>query len=140
MRTRGLIIVLAVGAALAGPPATLASTKTYVFPTTGSNADGSIPSLYKPGRLVFTQDGTFWMSNIHWQGWNTHRAVGHGTAHETGCDPSCAQGRTVIVRNVEVVANRRSTVSGVWLYEGLWCHIGRFGAGINWAATPPSIS
>jgi hypothetical protein len=140
MRLRGMVAAVTTIAMLAVPLAALASTRTYVFPATGSNAHGSIQGVYRPSRIVFTQDGTFWMTNIRWRGWNTHRAVGHGTAHENNCRPSCAQGRTVTVRSVQVVANRRTKVTGYWAYEGLWCHNGRFGVGNNWAAVLTSIS
>jgi hypothetical protein len=119
-----------------------AAARTYVIPSTEStNPDGSWPALFRPAQLPFAQDGTLYVTNIRWKGWNGGRAVGHGTAHETSCNPSCAQGQTRLVGNAEVVANRRTDVDGVNVYEGLWVHAGSGAARrLNWAVTPSSVS
>lgn len=125
-----------VAATLLLPGAALATSRTYVFPATGSNSDGSIPGFYKPRKIVLSQDGALYMTNITWRGWNTHRAVGRGVAHEKNCVPSCAEAPYFTVPHVRLVANRRIMVDGYWVYAGLWVQ-GR-GGGINWATTPPA--
>lgn len=134
-------IAVACTALLALPAGASAAARTYLIPDTESqNSDGSWPARYKPSFLPFAQDGTLYMTGVRWYGWNSGRAIGHGTAHQTSCTPSCAQGQTQLIRNAWVVANRRTNVDGYYVYEGLWIHGTSRSPSMNWAMSPMSFN
>ena len=45
-----------------------------------------------PADVVFGCDGTGTLHDMNWTAWGTDGADGTGTAHQTLCDPSCAEG------------------------------------------------
>ena len=131
-----IVVVVAV---IAAPAAAVARQPTYIASITeGQNPNGSWPALYKPSVLPFAQDGTLYVTGIHWVGWNSPRATGYGLAHQRGCIPNCAQGLTRVFPT-SIVANRRTNLGGAHVYKGLWIHVsGR--RTINWAVQLTSIS
>jgi hypothetical protein len=80
------------------------------------NLGGTWPLLCKPRQLPFAQDGTLYVTGIHWVGWNSPGATGCGLAHDRGCIPNCAQGQTRVF-GVSIIANRGIDIDGFYVHE-----------------------
>jgi hypothetical protein len=47
----------------------------------------------RPRYILFAcGDGAFYVRGMDWARWHRFRAAGHGTFHQSDCDPSCAEG------------------------------------------------
>jgi hypothetical protein len=81
MRTRVLAFVVSVGTAVSGlsAGAGAASARTLLWTQKTNEFATSPRPLYQPRRVQIPPMGTNFVSNVHWRGWNTRRAVGYGT-------------------------------------------------------------
>jgi hypothetical protein len=52
---------------------------------------------YKPKAITLTcADGGLYVDQVIWNTWTKEGATGSGIFHENLCDPSCAEGKTVV--------------------------------------------
>jgi hypothetical protein len=99
------------GSASAPPSASSAAARTY-FAQYGTSTHA-----YKPRRLNPSVDGSLYVRQVHWQVWNSHRAVGRGIAHVNDCMPDCADGHYTTYR-VTVQLSRPRELCGSRFFLG----------------------